>query len=89
MGYDIVTFLGKETITITLIMIAPLIGTALVVGLAIGIFQAVTSIQEQTLTFLPKLLAVFVVFAFSLPWLLNKLSSFATLLLGNLSNYTF
>jgi len=89
MGYDIVTFLGKETVTITLIMIAPLIGTALVVGLAIGIFQAVTSIQEQTLTFLPKLLAVFGVFAFSLPWLLDKLTSFATLLLGNLSDYTF
>ncbi len=89
MGYDIVTFLGKETITITLVMIAPLIGTALVVGLAIGIFQAVTSIQEQTLTFLPKLLSVFAVFAFSLPWLLNKITSFATLLLGDLSKYTF
>ncbi len=89
MGYDIATFLGKETITITVIMIAPLIGTALVVGLAVGIFQAVTSIQEQTLTFLPKLLAVFAVFVFSLPWLLNKLTSFTTLLLGNLSNYTF
>jgi flagellar biosynthetic protein FliQ len=89
MGYDIVTFLGKETVTITLIMIAPLIGTALVVGLAIGIFQAVTSIQEQTLTFLPKLLAVFGVFALSLPWLLDKLTTYATLLLGNLSNYTF
>ncbi len=89
MGYDIVTFLGRETVTITLIMIAPLIGTALVVGLAIGIFQAVTSIQEQTLTFLPKLLAVFGVFALSLPWLLEKLTSFATLLLGNLSDYTF
>jgi flagellar biosynthetic protein FliQ len=89
MGYDLVTFLGKETITITVIMIAPLIGTALVVGLLIGIFQAVTSIQEQTLTFLPKLLAVFGVFAFSLPWLLDKITSFATLLLGNLSKYTF
>ncbi len=89
MGYDIATFLGKETITITVIMIAPLIGTALVVGLAVGIFQAVTSIQEQTLTFLPKLLAVFAVFVFSLPWLLSKLTSFATLLLGNLSDYTF
>ncbi len=89
MGYDLVTFLGKETITITLIMIAPLIGTALAVGLAIGIFQAVTSIQEQTLTFLPKLLAVFGVFAFSLPWLLDKITSFATLLLGDLSKFTF
>ncbi len=89
MGYDIATFLGKETVTITLIMIAPLIGTALVVGLAIGIFQAVTSIQEQTLTFLPKLLAVFGVFAFSLPWLLDKITAFATLLLGDLSKFTF
>ncbi len=89
MGYDLVTALGQETITITLIMIAPLIGTALAVGLAIGIFQAVTSIQEQTLTFLPKLLGVFGVFAFSLPWLLDKITSFATLLLGDLSKYTF
>lgn len=89
MGYDLVTFLGKETITITLIMIAPLIGTALAVGLTIGIFQAVTSIQEQTLTFLPKLLAVFGVFAFALPWLLDKITTFAALLLGDLSKFTF
>ncbi len=89
MGYDIVTNLGRETVTLTLLLIAPLIGTALVIGLIIGIFQAVTSIQEQTLTFLPKLLAVFGVFALALPWLLQKMSAFTTLLLGNLSGYTF
>ncbi len=89
MGYDIVTNLGRETVTLTLILIAPLIGTALVIGLIIGIFQAVTSIQEQTLTFLPKLLAVFGVFALALPWLLQKMSAFTTLLLGNLNSYTF
>ena len=89
MGYDIVTFLGRETINITLIIIAPLIGTALVIGLIIGIFQAATSIQEQTLTFLPKLLAVFGVFALVLPWLVHKLTSFTTQLLGSLSSYTF
>ena len=89
MGYDIVTFLGRETVTLTLIIIAPLIGTALIIGLIIGIFQAATSIQEQTLTFLPKLLAVFGVFALALPWLLQKMSAFTTLLLGNLSGYTF
>jgi len=89
MGYDIVTNLGRETVMLTLILIAPLIGTALVIGLIIGIFQAATSIQEQTLTFLPKLLAVFGVFAFSLPWLLQKMSAFTTQLLGNLSSYTF
>ncbi len=89
MGYDIVTNLGRETVTLTLILIAPLIGTALVIGLMIGIFQAVTSIQEQTLTFLPKLLAVFGIFALALPWLLQKMSDFTTLLLGNLQRYTF
>jgi flagellar biosynthesis protein FliQ len=89
MGYDIVTNLGRETVTLTLVLIAPLIGTALVIGLIIGIFQAVTSIQEQTLTFLPKLLAVFGIFALALPWLLEKMSAFTTLLLGNLSGYTF
>lgn len=89
MGYDIVTNLGRETVTLTLVLIAPLIGTALVIGLIIGIFQAVTSIQEQTLTFLPKLLAVFGIFALALPWLLQKMSAFTTLLLGNLSGYTF
>ena len=89
MGYDIVTNLGRDTVMLTLILIAPLIGTALVIGLIIGIFQAATSIQEQTLTFLPKLLAVFGVFALALPWLLQKMSAFTTLLLGNLSGYTF
>ncbi len=89
MGYDIVTNLGRETVTLTLLLIAPLIGTALVIGLMIGIFQAVTSIQEQTLTFLPKLLAVFGIFALALPWLLQKMSAFTSQLLGNLSSYTF
>ncbi len=89
MGYDIVTNLGRETVALTFTLIAPLIGTALVVGLIIGVFQAVTSIQEQTLTFLPKLLAVFGIFAFALPWLLQKMSDFTTLLLGNLQGYTF
>ncbi len=89
MGYDIVTNLGRETVTLTLLLIAPLIGTALVIGLIIGIFQAVTSIQEQTLTFLPKLLAVFGIFALALPWLLQKMSAFTSQLLGNLSSYTF
>ncbi len=89
MGYDIVTTLGRETVALTFTLIAPLIGTALVIGLMIGIFQAVTSIQEQTLTFLPKLLAVFGIFALALPWLLQKMSDFTILLLGNLQGYTF
>lgn len=89
MGQDIVTNLGSQTIQMTMLMIGPLIGTALVVGLAIGIFQAATSIQEQTLVFLPKMLSVLAVFIFLMPWLLQKLTTFTTMLLGNLSKYTF
>ncbi len=89
MGQDIVVALGKETIAITMTIIAPLIGTALVVGLLIGIFQAATSIQEQTLTFLPKLLDVFGMFIFAMPWLLQKLMTFTSTLLGNLSSYSY
>ncbi|MGQ3685469.1 MAG: flagellar biosynthetic protein FliQ [Candidatus Loosdrechtia sp.] len=89
MGYDIITFLGMETLTVTVIIIAPLIGSALVIGLLIGIFQAATSIQEQTLTFLPKFMVVFGIFAFAMPWFIRKLTAFTTVLLGNLNNYTF
>ena len=89
MGQDIVTELGRESIEITILMIAPLIGTALIVGLLIGIFQATTSIQEQTLTFLPKMLAVLGVFVLAMPWLLQKLMLYTITLLGNLSKYSF
>ncbi|MEE9605551.1 MAG: flagellar biosynthesis protein FliQ [Candidatus Scalindua sp.] len=89
MGQDIVVTLGKEAIGMTLMMIGPLIGTALVVGLMVGIFQAATSIQEQTLTFLPKLFAVLGMFILAMPWLLQKLMTFTSMLLGNLFRYSF
>ena len=89
MGQDIVITLGKEAIVMTLMMIGPLIGTALVVGLMVGIFQAATSIQEQTLTFLPKLFAVLGMFILAMPWLLQKLMTFTSMLLGNLFRYSF
>lgn len=89
MGQDIVTSLGSETIQLTIMIIAPLIGTALVVGLIIGVFQAATSIQEQTLTFLPKMIAVLSVFIFAMPWMLNKLMSFTSRIFGNLADYSF
>jgi flagellar biosynthetic protein FliQ len=70
-------------------IIAPLIGTALVIGLIIGVFQAATSIQEQTLTFLPKMIAVLSVFILAMPWMLNKLMSFTSRIFGNLADYSF
>ncbi len=76
--------LAKEAIKLSLFLSAPLLVTALVVGLAISIFQAVTQIQEMTLTFVPKILAMALVLFFSLPWILKKLTTFTENLLLNI-----
>lgn len=57
---------------------APILVATLVVGVLIGIFQVVTQLQEMTLTFVPKLIVVFVVFLLLGPWMLNRLTGFAT-----------
>jgi flagellar biosynthetic protein FliQ len=61
--------IGRQALWITLILSGPLLLVGLVVGLFIGVFQAVTQINEMTLTFIPKILAVFGVFVFLLPWM--------------------
>jgi len=66
----------KQAIEVTLLVATPLLATALVVGVLVSLVQAVTQIQEQTLTFVPKLAAVaLVLFAF-VPWFLAQLTDF-------------
>jgi flagellar biosynthesis protein FliQ len=67
----------KNMVMLAVMMAAPLLLAGMVVGLMISLFQAVTSIQEQTLTFVPKALAVLAVLIVSLPWMLRKVSEFA------------
>jgi flagellar biosynthesis protein FliQ len=79
--------LAKEAITITLLLSAPMLGIGLGVGLLISMFQAVTQVQEMTLTFVPKIVAVLVgMLAFS-PWMLNMLLDFTRGLLQNFPTY--
>ena len=59
---------------------APLLLISLIVGLTISIFQTVTSIQEQTLTFVPKLLAIFIVLLLTGPWIMNNCVEFLVML---------
>ena len=66
---------------------APLLLTSLIVGLIISIFQTVTSIQEQTLTFVPKILAVFAVMLLVGAWMLNNMSGFMVQLWSDFSKY--
>jgi len=68
--------LGRDAILTLLKISAPIMGMALVVGLIIALFQALTSIQEMTLTFVPKILVIFVSVMLFLPYMLSILSGF-------------
>ena len=63
---------------------APILLTAMIVGLAISLFQAVTTIHEQTLTFVPKALAIVAILVLLLPWILRSLIEFTTALIEKL-----
>jgi flagellar biosynthetic protein FliQ len=68
-----VVTIGRHALEMTLMLAAPLLLTALAVGLIVGIFQAATSINEMTLSFIPKLLAMAAVLALTGPWMLRSL----------------
>lgn len=68
--------IGRQAIEVTLLMSAPMLLTALVVGLIISIFQAATQINESTLQFVPKLVAMFLVLLFAGPWILQYLMDY-------------
>jgi len=70
--------MGREALMITLLISAPPLLAGLAVGLVISIFQAVTQIQEFTLTFIPKILAVFVATMIFLPWMLQVFLGYTT-----------
>jgi flagellar biosynthesis protein FliQ len=66
---------------------APILLTALTVGVAISVVQAATQVQEMTLTYVPKILAIALVVALFGPWLLQSITAYATGLLGHLDQY--
>ena len=78
---------AKEAIYTIIICSAPMLIISLVVGLIVSIFQTVTSIQEQTLTFVPKIIAVFVGLMIFGSWILTNLTEFVTTLWSKFSMY--
>lgn len=74
--------LARATLVTALLLATPLLASALVVGLVVSVLQTATGIQEQTLSFVPKLLAVGGVFLLALPWLLDVAQGFAGRLLA-------
>jgi len=76
--------IGARTMWVTLEISMPVLGVSLVVGLLVSIFQAVTQLQEPTLTFIPKILAVVVVIVVAGPWMLNTMLGFTIELWGGI-----
>jgi flagellar biosynthetic protein FliQ len=77
MNPDLAIDLFKTTMVFALYIVAPFLGVTLVVGLLASILQSVTSMQEQTLTFIPKIIAIAALVMVLTPWLLRSLSEFA------------
>lgn len=84
---EVVLDIAKIAIYNIIICATPLLLVSLIIGLVVSIFQTVTSIQEQTLTFVPKILAVFIALMIFGPWILNNLTTFTTDLWSNFSVY--
>ena len=84
---EFVVRFAKEAIQLTILVSMPMLGLGLVVGLAVSIFQATTSIQEMTLTFVPKILAVLLGLLYFAPWMLDKLVTFSEMIFKNIPVY--
>lgn len=88
MDIDSVRAIVTRGIMLILLLSAPAIGMGLLIGFLISLFQAVTQIQEQTLTFVPKMITVLLLIAITFPWIGSSLIAFAQSLWGNLPNYS-
>jgi len=79
--------LAQEALMIVMLVSAPMLGLGLLVGLLVSVFQATTSIQEQTLAFIPKIVAVFVAILVFGPWMLRLMVDYVSKIFMNLPNY--
>lgn len=84
---EFITGFFFEAIKTAIYMAAPMLLAGLVVGLIVSIFQSATSINEMTMTFIPKMLAVASALLFFLPWMMQKMLTFTTNLFSNIDTY--
>ena len=87
MDQNMVLYMAKEAVGAVLLVGGPILGVSLLVGLLVSIFQAMTQIQEQTLTFIPKVVAVVAVLLVLGPWMLSVLTAYTTNLLKELVTF--
>jgi flagellar biosynthetic protein FliQ len=87
MNPDFVAQVARNAIETTLFLALPILGVGLVVGLVISLFQAVTQIQEVTLVFVPKIVAVLVCLMLLSPWMMRKIMFFTEQIILNIPTY--
>jgi flagellar biosynthesis protein FliQ len=80
MNQDVVVSLAMDAISVAMKVALPMLMAGLVVGLVVSVFQAVTQIQEQTLAFIPKVIALVAVIALFGPWMLGQVETYTTAL---------
>jgi flagellar biosynthesis protein FliQ len=87
MPEELILRLAKETLQTVLMVSAPMLGAGLVVGLIISILQIITSIHDQALAFVPRIVVTFIVFLIVFPWMMNTMVSYTHNLLGSFNTY--
>jgi flagellar biosynthesis protein FliQ len=84
---ELVVELAQKAIKVTLLVSLPILCIGLAVGVIVSLLQAATQIQEMTLTFVPKILSIFIGLLFLLPWIMRQLTGFTLELLNNMPRY--
>jgi flagellar biosynthetic protein FliQ len=79
--------IGQNALFLLLMVAAPVLGVVLAVGLVVSLFQAITQIHEQTLAFVPKLVAAIAVFAIAGPWMMTTMVEFIRSTIQNIPSY--
>jgi len=87
MTEELIMKLGQDALRTTAVISAPLLGAALVTGLIVSVFQAITQINEATLSFIPKMVIIGIVLMFAGPWMIDILTQYTVGLFENLATH--
>lgn len=87
MSPETVIGVTRQALQVTLLVSLPILGIGLVVGVLVSLVQAATQIQEMTLTFVPKIVSIFVGLLLLLPWIMNQLVTFTVEVFNSIPNY--
>ncbi|MDR3042910.1 MAG: flagellar biosynthesis protein FliQ [Desulfovibrio sp.] len=84
---EMVIAFARQSIEIALLISLPMLGVGLVVGVVVSIIQAATQIQEMTLSFIPKIVSIFLALLISFPWIMDKMITYTRDVFLNIPNY--